>query len=58
MVRFLHSLDVDPRPVGQLAQLFLEARFSTHPMADDARPRAEQALAAIHQDLVRTGAPP
>jgi Domain of unknown function (DUF4129) len=58
VVRFLHSLDVDPRPVGQLAQLFLEARFSSHPMADDARPRAEQALAAIHRDLVRSGATP
>jgi len=58
VVRFLHSLDVDPRPVGQLAELFLEARFSSHPMAEDARPRAEQALAAIHEDLLRAGATP
>jgi hypothetical protein len=57
VVRFLHSLDVDPRPVAELAQLFLEARFSTHPLPDDARPRAEQALAAIHRDLVGAGAP-
>jgi hypothetical protein len=56
VVRFLHSLDVDPRPVGELAQLFHEARFSTHPLADDARSRARQALAGIHQDLARTGA--
>ena len=58
MVRFLHLLDVDPRPVGELARLFLEARFSSHPMPPDARPRAEQALAAIHRDLARTGAAP
>lgn len=51
VVRFLHSLDVDPRPVGVLAGLFLEARFSSHPMAADARTRAEQALEAIHHDL-------
>jgi hypothetical protein len=57
VVRFLHSLDVDPRPVAELAQLFLEARFSTHPMPQDARPRAERALDAIHRDLVLAGAP-
>lgn len=56
VVRFLHSLDVDPRPVGQLADLFLEARFSTHAMPPDARPRAERALAAIHHDLAHAGA--
>jgi hypothetical protein len=56
VVRFLHSLDVDPRPVGELSRLFLEARFSTHPMPADARPRAERALAAIHHDLTHTGA--
>lgn len=56
VVRFLHLLDVDPRAVGVLAQLFLEARFSSHPMPSDARVRAESALAAIHQDLARTGA--
>jgi hypothetical protein len=56
VVRLLHILDVDPRPVGRLAQLFHEARFSTHPMAADARARAEAALAAIHRDLARAGA--
>jgi hypothetical protein len=58
VVRFLRSLDVDPRPVGQLAQLFLEARFSTHAMSPDARPRAEAALAAIHHDLSQAGVMP
>jgi hypothetical protein len=56
VVRFLHLLDVDPRAVGVLAQLFLEARFSSHPLPSDARSRAESALAAIHRDLTRTGA--
>jgi hypothetical protein len=56
VIRFLHLLDVDPRAVGELAQLFLEARFSSHPLPSDARARAESALAAIHQDLAGTGA--
>ena len=58
VVRFLHVLDVDPRPVGVLAQLFLEARFSTHPMPPGARAQAQEALAAIHLDLAVTGAAP
>jgi hypothetical protein len=57
VVRFLHSLDVDPRPVGELARLFHEARFSSHPMASDARTRARRALAGVHRDLVFTGVP-
>ncbi len=51
VIRFLHALDVDPRPVGLLAGLYQEARFSTHPLPADARSRAEQALAGIHSDL-------
>jgi hypothetical protein len=58
VIRFLHILDVDPRPVGELAHLFHEARFSTHPMATDARTRAQEALAGIHRDLAQTGAAP
>ncbi len=57
VVRFLHTLDVDPRPVAQLAGLYREARFSTHPMGADARRQAEDALAAVHEELSRTGAP-
>jgi hypothetical protein len=56
VVRFLHLLDVDPRAVGDLAQLFLEARFSSHPLAPDARARAERALQAIHLDLAHARA--
>ncbi len=51
VIRFLHTLDVDPRPVAALATLYHEARFSTHDLPADARQRAEQALAAIHADL-------
>jgi Domain of unknown function (DUF4129) len=53
VVRFLHTLDVDPRPVSRLAALYHEARFSTHELPADARLRAEQALADIHADLDR-----
>ena len=58
VVRFLHLLDVDPRPVGELARLFLEARFSSHPMPSDAGRHAERALWAIHHDLALTGVSP
>jgi len=51
VIRFLHTLDVDPRPVAKLAALYHEARFSTHDLPADARQRAEQALTAIHADL-------
>jgi hypothetical protein len=51
VVRFLHTLDVDPRPVATLAGLYHEARFSSHELPADARTRAEQALADIHADL-------
>ena len=54
VVRFLHALDVDPRPVASLAGLFHEARFSTHPLGPEARVRAEEALEAIHLDLERS----
>ena len=58
MVRFLHALDVDPRPVARLADLYREARFSTHPMGERReRARAEDALAAVHDELARAGAP-
>jgi uncharacterized protein DUF4129 len=54
VVRFLHTLDVDPRPVARLARLYHEARFSTHELPTDARPQAERALADIHADLDRS----
>jgi hypothetical protein len=54
VMRFLRTLDVDPRPVAKLAALYHEARFSTHALPADARRQAEQALAAIHADLDRS----
>ena len=56
VMRFLHALDVDPRPVARLATLYHEARFSTHELPADARQRAEQALTDIHADLDRSAA--
>jgi hypothetical protein len=56
VVRFLHTLDVDPRPVAALASLFHEARFSTHTLPADARTRAETALGGIQADLDRSAA--
>jgi hypothetical protein len=51
VVRFLHVLDVDPRPVGRLAGLYHEARFSTHPLGDAERDEARGCLERIHADL-------
>jgi len=55
VVRFLHALDVDPRPVATLAQLFHEARFSTHDLPADAREHARGALDGIRVGLDRSG---
>ena len=51
VVRFLHLLDVDPRPVATLAGLYHEARFSTHPLDEDTRERASTALASVLAEL-------
>jgi hypothetical protein len=51
VIRFLHTLDVDPRPVAALAALYHEARFSSHALPADARSRARAALEGIRQDL-------
>ena len=51
VVRFLRTLDLDPRPVAALAGLYHEARFSTHTLSEDARERATAALQAIHDEL-------
>ncbi len=57
VVRFLHLLDVDPRPVATLAALYHEARFSTHTMPADARTRAQEALDEVRAEVVRSPAP-
>ena len=55
VVRFLHALDVDPRPVSALAALFQEARFSTHPLTEDHTRRARAALDDILRDVAQAG---
>lgn len=55
VVRFLHALDVDPRPVATLAALFQEARFSSHPLTEDHTRTARAALDDILRDVVRAG---
>lgn len=54
--RVLHALDVDPRAVGTLVRLFHEARFSEHPLGEDAREEARSALLSLHEDLRARGA--
>lgn len=51
LTRFLHRLDVDPRPAGRLARLYHEARFSTHELTEAHRGAARGALLSLHQDL-------
>jgi hypothetical protein len=56
VVRALHRLDLDPAAVGRLAARYREARFSEHPIGEDARQDATSALEQIHADLRRIGA--
>jgi hypothetical protein len=58
VTRVLRVWDVDPRSLAELAALFREARFSTHPLTEAHRQRAITALATIRSDLGRepTGA--
>ena len=49
--RALRSLDLDPRAVATLAALYREARFSEHPVGEDARDAARAALESLHDDL-------
>lgn len=50
-VRVLHALDLDPRAIGELARLYREARFSEHPLGEDARGAARAALLRLQDDL-------
>lgn len=56
-VRVLHALDLDPRAIERLARLYREARFSHHPLGEDARAEAAAALDALHADLAKVSAP-
>lgn len=50
-LRVLDDLAVDPDALRTLAELYREARFSRHPLADADRARAEAALRRVHATL-------
>lgn len=54
-VRLLHALDLDPRPVGALAAMYREARFSSHDLDESARTTARALLDQVQRELL-TGA--
>ena len=49
----LRSYSVEREPLDTLAALYREARFSTHPVGEDMRTRARQALQQVQSDLRR-----
>ncbi|HEX5966911.1 MAG TPA: DUF4129 domain-containing protein [Intrasporangium sp.] len=53
VTRVLRVWDVDPRSLAELAALYREARFSTHPLTEAHRRRAIGALVTIRSDLGR-----
>jgi hypothetical protein len=50
-VRVLATHHVDPVAIARLAALYREARFSDHPMGEDARRAAIDALDDVHEGL-------
>jgi Domain of unknown function (DUF4129) len=54
-LRILKTLDVDPRAIGRLSQLYREARFSEHELGEAARAEAAAALRQLHADLQEAG---
>lgn len=52
-LRVLRSLDLDPRAVATLAQLFREARFSDHTLGEPERSAARAALQRLADDLAQ-----
>jgi uncharacterized protein DUF4129 len=58
VTRVLHELDLDPRPVADLASLYREARFSAHPMGEGGREKARSALRRLHEDVLALGVSP
>lgn len=49
----LRSFRVEREPLEQLAALYREARFSTHPIGEDMRQQARDALGRVTADLAR-----
>jgi hypothetical protein len=58
VTRLLVDLDLDPRPIGRLAALYREARFSEHRLGEDSRAEARSALRALHDELRARGRVP
>lgn len=52
VLRFLGELDPDPRAARRLAALYREARHSAHPMTEDDRKNAVDALDDLHDSLM------
>ena len=53
-IRVLDALDVDRRALRTLGALYREARYSKHPLTEDDRASAQQALATLHRTLLAT----
>lgn len=51
LTRLLQRSGIDPAPGKRLAGLYHEARFSTHPLSEDDRTAARQALTQLHHQL-------
>ncbi|MBB2987016.1 DUF4129 domain-containing protein [Terracoccus luteus] len=51
--RVIGTWDVDRVRLAELAALYREARFSTHPLGEQQRRRAASALEVLHRDLAR-----
>jgi hypothetical protein len=49
--RALATVSVDPAAIADLAALYREARFSSHPMDEESRRAAIAALEAVHEGL-------
>lgn len=57
-LRVLELVEADRGAVQRLAELFREARFSDHPITEDHRHRAAEALSQIHDSLTASGRRP
>lgn len=50
-IRVLDALEVDRRALRTLGALYREARYSAHPLTEQQRVSAQEALAALHRSL-------
>jgi hypothetical protein len=56
--RVLAEHRVSPGPLGRLADLYRTARYSTHPLGEDARTEAQRSLAQVRAELTGEQAEP